>query len=104
MIVSIWGGTTGELDEIPVGDVRRFEQEFLSHLRHSHKGILDAISQNNDLSDDTVEALKDAIRQFRQSFLAGETKPVPDAPAKPSDASGDKREKVTREVRPTEGG
>src|ERR671921_1053215 len=31
MIVSIWAGTTGELDDVPVGGVRRFEQEFLSH-------------------------------------------------------------------------
>src|SRR5499433_3398569 len=31
--VSIWAGTTGQLDDIPAGDVRRFEQEFLEYLR-----------------------------------------------------------------------
>jgi F-type H+-transporting ATPase subunit alpha len=104
MIVSIWAGTTGELDDIPVGDIRRFEQEFLSHLRHNHREILDAIGENNDLPDDTVEGLKEAVRQFKQSFLAGETRPVTDAPATPSDAGSDAREKVTRQVRPHEGG
>jgi F-type H+-transporting ATPase subunit alpha len=104
MIVSIWAGTTGELDEIPVGDIRRFEQELLSHLRHNHKEILDAIGENNDLPDDTVEALKQAIAQFKQSFLAGESRPVKDAPVKPSEANGDNHEKVTREVRHHEDG
>jgi F-type H+/Na+-transporting ATPase subunit alpha len=104
MIVSIWAGTTGELDDIPVGDIRRFEQEFLSHLRHNHKEILDAIGENNDLPDDTVESLKQAVAQFKQSFLAGETRPVKDAPVKPSDAEGDNHERVTREVRHHEDG
>jgi F-type H+-transporting ATPase subunit alpha len=103
-VVSIWSGTTGELDEIPVADVRRFEQEFLSHLRHNRKEILDAIGEKNDLPDDTAEALKEAITHFKQSFLAGETRPVQDAPATPSDASSDNHERVTREVRHTEGG
>ncbi|MEN3270024.1 F0F1 ATP synthase subunit alpha [Pseudonocardia sp.] len=106
MIVSIWSGTTGELDEIPVADVRKFEQEFLSHLRHNRKEILDAIGEKNELSDDTAAALKEAVAQFRQNFLAGSGagRFVNEAGAKPSDASGDSREKVTREVRQTEGG
>src|SRR5437764_1340706 len=32
-IISIWAGTTGQLDDVPVSDIRRFEQEFLDHLR-----------------------------------------------------------------------
>jgi F-type H+-transporting ATPase subunit alpha len=107
-IVSIWSGTTGELDEIPVGDVRKFEQEFLSHLRHNRKEILDAIAEKNELSDDTAEALREAIAHFRQNFLAGsgggEGRFVNEAAAAPSDASGDDREKVTRETRKTEDG
>src|SRR5215472_16360792 len=34
-VVSIWAGTSGSVDDIPVADVRRFEQEFLENLRHS---------------------------------------------------------------------
>ncbi|GAA0936810.1 F0F1 ATP synthase subunit alpha [Virgisporangium aurantiacum] len=105
-IVSIWSGTTGELDQIPVADVRKFEQEFLSHLRHNRKEILDAIGEKNELSDDTAAALKEAIAQFRENFLAGtgEGKFVNQAAASPSDSSGDSREKVTREVRQSEDG
>ena len=37
-VVSIWLGTSGQLDSVPVGDVRRFEREFLDHLRRSEGG------------------------------------------------------------------
>src|SRR5205814_5315335 len=36
-IISVWAGTTGQLDDVPVGDVRRFETEFLQYVRHSRK-------------------------------------------------------------------
>src|SRR5512138_1143605 len=42
-VVSIWAGTTGNLDDVPVEDVSRFEQEFLDSVGHSHQGIYDAI-------------------------------------------------------------
>src|SRR5207248_9047760 len=36
-VVSIWAGTTGQLDDVPVEDIRRFEAEFLDFLRREHK-------------------------------------------------------------------
>src|SRR5262245_49759973 len=38
-VVSVWAGTEGKIDDVPVGDVRRFEAEFLQYLRHSHAGV-----------------------------------------------------------------
>ena len=67
-VVSIWAGTNGQLDDVPVEDVRRFESEFLDYLRREHGGILAAIRETSDLSDDTVTALKDAIDRFRRTF------------------------------------
>ena len=37
-VVSIWAGTTGQLDAVAVEDVRRFEAEFLDYLRRSKNG------------------------------------------------------------------
>ncbi|HIW61795.1 MAG TPA: F0F1 ATP synthase subunit alpha [Candidatus Stackebrandtia excrementipullorum] len=73
--VSIWSGTSGQLDEIPVGEVRRFETEFLAHLRHSHKNILETIADSGKLEDDTVAALTQAIEKFRANFLAKDDSP-----------------------------
>src|SRR5450432_1403281 len=67
-VVSIWAGTTGQLGEVPVQDIRRFEREFLEHLRLQHKGILEAIAQTKQLSDETAESLKAAIAAFKKSF------------------------------------
>jgi F-type H+-transporting ATPase subunit alpha len=71
-VVSLWCGTTGQLDDVPVADVRRFEDEFLAYLRHNHKPVLDDIATTGALSDDAVETLKSAITKFKQGFLAND--------------------------------
>jgi len=67
-VVSIWLGTTGQLDDVPLEDVRRFEQEFLDFIQRTHEGIFDAIRETSALSDDTTTALKDATEEFRRTF------------------------------------
>ena len=67
-VVSIWAGTNGYLDDVPVEDVSRFESEFLDSLKRNNAGILDAIRETRDLSEDTLTTLKDAIEQFRRTF------------------------------------
>jgi F-type H+-transporting ATPase subunit alpha len=67
-VVSIWAGSNGYLDDVPIEDVARFEHDFLENLRRSHEGILTAIRETKDLSEDTITALKDAIEEFRKSF------------------------------------
>ncbi len=67
-VVSIWAGTNGYVDIVPVADVRRFETEFLDFLGRSHQGIYDAILQSGKLEDDTVEQLKAAIGEFTKQF------------------------------------
>jgi F-type H+-transporting ATPase subunit alpha len=68
-VVSIWSGTSGELDEVPAEDVRRFEAEFLAWLKSSKPEILVSIAAKNEkLSDETIELLKDSIDEFKNSF------------------------------------
>jgi F-type H+-transporting ATPase subunit alpha len=82
-VVSIWAGTNGYLDDVPVEDVSRFEGDFLEYLRRSHAGVLQSIRESLDLPEDTETALKDAIAEFRKGFetssgelLAGEDEPA----------------------------
>ncbi|MGR6923308.1 F0F1 ATP synthase subunit alpha [[Actinomadura] parvosata] len=100
-VVSVWSGTTGELDEVPVEDIRRFEQEFLDYLQSSHKGIFDGIRETRDLSDDAVTALKDAITEFKKGFTtsSGELL-VKDEPVAPLGADEVGQEKIKKVVRP----
>src|SRR5687767_763136 len=46
-VVSVWAGTEGKVDDVPVGEVGRFEAEFLEFLRHSYKPTLQSIADNN---------------------------------------------------------
>jgi len=65
--VSIWAGTTGKLDEVPVEDVLRFEKELLEHLKRNTK-VLDTIRETNNLTDDTKAELEKAVAAFKKGF------------------------------------
>src|SRR6201996_637849 len=67
-VASIWAGTTGQLDEVPVEDIRRFEAEFLDYLRRSYAGLLTSIRETKVLTDDNVTTLKEAIDRFKRTF------------------------------------
>ena len=71
-VVSIYIGTKGFLDTIPVADVRRFESELLENLRHRHAGILDEIRVDKVLSKDNEERLQAAVKEFSANFGASE--------------------------------
>ncbi|MEU7837434.1 MULTISPECIES: F0F1 ATP synthase subunit alpha [unclassified Nonomuraea] len=102
-VVSVWAGTTGELDEVPVEDIRRFESEFLDYLQSKHKGVFDSIRETNDLLDDTVTVLKDAITEFKKSFttFSGELL-VKDEPVAPLEEGEVGQEKIRKVVRSAE--
>ena len=100
-VVSIWAGTTGELDEVPIADIRRFEAEFLEYVRLQHKGILDAIVQTGQLPDEMVEQLKIAMATFKKGFATSEGKPlVGREEAEPLDETIVDTEKVRKYVPP----
>jgi F-type H+-transporting ATPase subunit alpha len=67
-VVSIWAGTSGQLDDVPVTDITRFEREFLDYVGRQHKGIYDTILSGGKLEDSTVEDLKNAVADFKKTF------------------------------------
>jgi F-type H+-transporting ATPase subunit alpha len=73
-VVSIWAGTTGRLDDVPVADIRRFEREFLDHLRTSKKDLLAGIVETGKLEDGTIDALTEAIAAFKLGFTTADGK------------------------------
>ena len=67
-VISVWAGTTGRLDDVPVEDIRRFDAEFLDYVDRNKAEILDAIRSTSDLSDDTVSVLEATIEEFKRQF------------------------------------
>ena len=99
-VISVWAGTTGQLDEVPVEDVRRFDSEFLEYIRRENPAVPDAIRTTGDLSDDTVSGLETAITAFKRTFTTTEghilVKDVPVAPVEEEDVQSVQITKVVR--------
>jgi F-type H+/Na+-transporting ATPase subunit alpha len=95
-VVSIFLGTGGHLDSVPIEDVRRFETEFLDHLRASDKGILSDIRESQKLSEETENKLVDEIKEFKKGFAAtGGGSVVPDEHVEALDEEKVAKEAVT---------
>jgi F-type H+/Na+-transporting ATPase subunit alpha len=78
-VVSIFLGTGGHLDSVPVEDVGRFEAEFLDHVRASEGDILEQIRESGKLGDELSDKLVEAINQFKKGFAGtGGVSVVPD--------------------------
>jgi len=74
-VVSIWSGTNGKLDEVPVEDILRFEAELHDYLGRNTK-VLDTLRDTNVLDDDTAKALDAAVDKFKLEFQTGDGKPL----------------------------
>ncbi|HAM24879.1 MAG TPA: F0F1 ATP synthase subunit alpha, partial [Actinobacteria bacterium] len=67
-VVSLWAGTTGRLDDVPVEDIRNFEDQFLDYVAAQHAGVLSGIAQTKELSDASIAELTTAIDAFKRTF------------------------------------
>jgi F-type H+-transporting ATPase subunit alpha len=90
-VVSMWAGTSGAVDDVPVADVSKFEREFLDYVGRQHKGIYDAVLSGGKLDDSLVEQLENAISDFKKQFETSDGKGIGgDAPKPKTDQASDK--------------
>jgi F-type H+-transporting ATPase subunit alpha len=75
-VESIWAVTNGYMDDVPLEKVGRFEAEMLDHLRSRHSGIGDTIRDSGKLEEDTIQELKSAVEDFKQSWTSREETPA----------------------------
>src|SRR3954453_7236077 len=69
-IVSVWAGTNGKLDDIPVGDVRRFESELLDYVAHNAEGLYDELAAAKKFDDELAARLEQLVDAFKKQFQA----------------------------------
>ncbi|MCE2854487.1 MAG: F0F1 ATP synthase subunit alpha [Ilumatobacteraceae bacterium] len=70
-VVSIFAGTKGHLDDIPVADVRRFETELLEYVRARHGSMLATL--RSDTKADVPADLGDIVKTFKAQFRVSGT-------------------------------
>ena len=66
-VVALYAGINGYLDEIPVAQVPRFQEELREHLR-AEGAIYDEIRETNDLADETRQKLDEELKKFLQGL------------------------------------
>ncbi|GBD14810.1 ATP synthase subunit alpha [bacterium HR25] len=66
-VTIIYTGIHGYLDDVPVAKVRDFEVAFHRFLESNHPEIVQAIEESKDLTPETEEALRAAIREFKET-------------------------------------
>jgi len=93
-VVSIWAGTTGRLDDVPVEDIRRFESEFLDYVSREHGDLLDSILATGELSDEGTTTLEEAVQAFKQQFVTASGQPL--VKDEPVAAMGEGEEDLTK--------
>ncbi|MDQ3787540.1 MAG: F0F1 ATP synthase subunit alpha [Actinomycetota bacterium] len=97
-VVTVYLGTNGHFDDVPVEDVARFNKELLENLRHKHEGILAEIRDTGKWTDDLAERAVNATKEFKKSFTTSEGKPLTEAAAEAmsEDEVGQETVKVNR--------
>jgi F-type H+-transporting ATPase subunit alpha len=98
-IVSIWSGTKGKFDDVPVDDVLRFERDFLDYLRRESK-VLDGIRESGLFGDDEAQAVTEALDAFKPTFQTSEgTLLGTEAEAEAMDEGDVEQEQIVRQKR-----
>ncbi len=67
-VVSIFAGTNGYLDEIPLEHVQRYEKELLERMDLKHRDLLDAIVAKKDLTEEITAQLHALLKEFTEAF------------------------------------
>jgi F-type H+-transporting ATPase subunit alpha len=70
-VVALYAGVNGHLDDIPVSQVPRFQDELREYMR-SDGSILKEIKDKKELSDELEKRLEETIGKFKQTFNVGE--------------------------------
>ena len=71
--ISVWGGTTGKFDDVPVSDVLRFEGDVLESLR-SHGNVLTTIRETGKFDDDAQKEAAAAFDEVKKGFKTSDGK------------------------------
>jgi F-type H+-transporting ATPase subunit alpha len=65
-VMSIFAGSEGYLDDVPVKEVQRWETEFHTYMREQRTALRDRLAREKKLTDEIVAELRDALTAFKQ--------------------------------------
>jgi F-type H+-transporting ATPase subunit alpha len=75
-VVIIWAATNGYTDDLPIGQIRRFETDLMAFLDVNAPEVLRGIRDTKALSDDAKAQLKIQVAACKETFLASLNQPA----------------------------
>ncbi|SMP71539.1 ATP synthase F1 subcomplex alpha subunit [Neorhodopirellula lusitana] len=72
-VISIYAGTNGYLDDVPVKQVQAFEKDMLQFFNDKHSSLVNDMTAKPELSDENVERIVSAIKEFKSSYKPAAT-------------------------------
>jgi F-type H+-transporting ATPase subunit alpha len=85
-VLTVFLGTDGHFDSVPTEDARRFNAEFLEHVRHSKDGILAEIRDTGAWTEENAERVVEAVNEFKKGFQTTSGVPVVEVEAEAMEA------------------
>lgn len=67
-VVSLYAGTKGYFDTVPIPQVQQAESEMLQFIHDQYPEITDKITETGKLEEDTIEQLKTVLKTFVEQF------------------------------------
>ena len=69
-VVVLYAAINGYMDQVPVDTVKQWESNFIAFISANHSDIMESITTNSDINEETETKLKEAIEAFNKVQLA----------------------------------
>ncbi len=67
-VIFISAAVNGYLDDLPAGEIKRFETEFFQFMAQKYPQVAKVIDETGDLAGDNADLLKKAVEEFKAGF------------------------------------
>jgi F-type H+-transporting ATPase subunit alpha len=90
-VIIIYTVTNGHLDDLPIDNLRRFEEEYLNYIDSNYPEVKEEIIEVEELSDELKEKLDELVKEFKDMFQVQENTIV-DLDSEESDTEAEEAE------------
>ena len=67
-VLSIYAGTRGHLDKVPIKEVHAWEEGFLTLIHEKHQPLWQKITDSRKLDDESIAEIDRAIAEYQQQY------------------------------------
>ena len=67
-VLSLYAGTRGFIDDVPVKAVQQWEIDFLQFARDKHSDLIKLLNEKQDLTDEAVQKIEACIKDFKSGY------------------------------------